>query len=64
MIRAVPEPVFKLLELALQQCPQVEAIILERMGNTLSSEEKQIQFRQDFAHTRQIVDRLTVEAGS
>lgn len=60
---AVPEPVFELLELALQHCPPVEAIILERMGNTLNVEEEQIQFRRDFARMRQIVDHCSQGVG-
>lgn len=60
--QAVPELVFELLKLALQRCSSVEAIILERMGNTLNSEQEQIQFRQDFTHIRQITDRFTIEA--
>lgn len=63
--QAVPEPVFELLKLALQKCPQAEAIILERMGNTLNSKQEQLQFRQDFAHIRQITDHVShvTEAG-
>lgn len=62
--QAVPEAVFELLKLALQQCPQVEAIILERMGNTLNSKQEQLQFRQDFAHIRQIIDHASHVAES
>lgn len=54
--QSVPEPVFALLDLALQHCPHVEAIILERLGNTLYTEDDQIQFRLDFARMRQIRD--------
>ncbi|WP_299406645.1 DUF692 family multinuclear iron-containing protein [Acaryochloris sp. IP29b_bin.148] len=54
---AVPTAVFKLLEVALQKCPQVEAIILERLGDTLTSDREQHQFRQDFDQIRQITDR-------
>ncbi|MGR3274790.1 multinuclear nonheme iron-dependent oxidase [Acaryochloris marina NIES-2412] len=60
--QAVPEPVFELLKLALQQCPQVEVIILERMGNTLNSKQEQLQFRRDFAHIRQITDHVSYTA--
>lgn len=63
--QAVPEPVFELLKLALQQCPQVETVILERMGNTLNSKQEQLQFRRDFAHIRQIINHVShaAEAG-
>jgi uncharacterized protein len=53
--QAVPEPVFELLAIALQQCPQVEAIILERLGQTLTTEGDKKRFREDFARIHQIV---------
>jgi uncharacterized protein len=52
---AIPEPVFELLAIALQQCPFIEAIVFERLGNTVTTEPEQIRFRQDFARIQQIV---------
>ncbi|NJK30207.1 MAG: DUF692 domain-containing protein [Acaryochloris sp. SU_5_25] len=52
---AVPEPVFDLLALALQECSHVEAIILERLGNTFTTDAEKIGFRQDFARIKEIV---------
>lgn len=63
---AVPATVFELLEFALQHCPQVKAIMMERLGNTLTSETEQLRFRQDFAKIREITDRFLpcVEIGA
>jgi uncharacterized protein (UPF0276 family) len=44
---AVPQPAFELVELALGLCPQVEAVILERLGGTISAGDD-AQFRADF----------------
>lgn len=51
----VPEEVFELLAIALKRCPKVEAIIFERLGNTLDEESKITRFRQDFYHIKQTV---------
>ncbi len=51
----VPEPVFELLAIALQQCPHVESVIFEQLGHTLNTETEQLRFRQDFARIHQIV---------
>ncbi|PZD74685.1 hypothetical protein C1752_00659 [Acaryochloris thomasi RCC1774] len=51
----VPEAVFELLTLALQQCLNVQFVIFERLGNTLGPASEQSQFRQDFARIQAIV---------
>jgi uncharacterized protein len=51
----VPEAVFELLALALEQCPNVQTVIFERLGNTLASVSAQERFRQDFARIQQII---------
>lgn len=56
---AVPEAVFELLALVLERCPQVEAVIFERLGNSLGRIDEQFRFRLDFARIKQIVDRAT-----
>jgi uncharacterized protein len=53
--RPVPEPVFELLAIALQQCPQVESVIFEQLGHTLTTNAEQLRFREDFARIRQMV---------
>jgi uncharacterized protein len=53
----VPEEVFELLAIALKKCPTVEAIVFERLGNTLDSEAKIARFRQDFYRIKQIVSK-------
>jgi uncharacterized protein len=52
---AVPAEVFQLLAMALPQCPNLKAVILERLGNTLSTNEDQVELRQDFERLRQTV---------
>jgi hypothetical protein len=44
----VPDDVFALLPLSLKKCPNVEAVILERLGGTMTQEAEQIRFREDF----------------
>ncbi len=46
---AVPDAVFDLLELALERCPNVEAVILERLPGTFRSEDDAVGFRRDYA---------------
>jgi uncharacterized protein len=55
--QAVPEAVFELLAIALHHCPQVEFVILERLGNTLTAAAEQLQFQQDFQRICQLVQR-------
>ena len=59
---AVPEPVFELLTLALQDCTNTEFVIFERLGNTIVSASEQHQFRQDFYRIQTIVK--TCRAGA
>jgi uncharacterized protein len=52
---AVPEAVFELLATALRICPQVEFVIFERMGGTLTDPREAEGFRNDFARVQEIV---------
>ena len=45
---AVPEAVFALLELALDRCPNVEAVFLERLPDSIVSEADVVQFQSDY----------------
>ncbi len=51
----VPEAVFELLAIALKRCPQVEAVIFERIGHTLHTEADIAGFRRDFSRIKQVV---------
>ena len=51
---AVPEDVFRLVPYALANCPNVEAVILERLGGTIESEDDAV-LRADFRRLRNIV---------
>ncbi len=51
----VPEAVFELLAIALHSCPNVEAVIFERIGHTLHTEAEIVGFRQDFLRMKQVV---------
>lgn len=44
----VPAEVFVLLDLALTMCPNLEFVILERLGNTMDGEDDYAQFRADY----------------
>ncbi len=51
---AVPEELFAWLPKVLERCPNVEAVILERMGGTLSPEDDE-PFRRDYRRLREVV---------
>ncbi len=53
---AVPEPVFDLLERALGRFPNVQAVILERLGGTLRTPADSEGFGRDYLHVRRIVE--------
>jgi uncharacterized protein len=53
--QAIPAAVFELLAIALPQCPNIEAVIFERIGNTLADEREQEQFRKDFYRVKKLV---------
>lgn len=48
----VPEPVFALLERALARCPNVKAVIYERLGGTIRSDADGEAVREDFRRVR------------
>jgi uncharacterized protein len=52
----VPEEVFALLGLAIERCPNLEVVILERMGNTLGTIPEQQKFQADYWRMQQIID--------
>lgn len=51
----VPEEVFALLELAVERCPRLELVVLERLGGTLASEAHRARFAEDYARMRRIL---------
>ncbi|MBP9092271.1 DUF692 family protein [bacterium] len=53
---AVPQEVFNLTALALKLCPNVEFVILERLGYTMMEPEQQQEFRDDFDTIRELLD--------
>lgn len=57
---AVPQEVLNLTALALKLCPNVEFVILERLGYTMMEPEQQQEFRDDFDTIREILDHCYV----
>lgn len=55
---SVPQEVFNLATLALKLCPNVEFVILERLGNTMYDPEAQHEFREDFETMGEILELL------
>jgi hypothetical protein len=53
----VPDEVLALLPLVLAQCPNVEAVILERIGGTMPSAEQQARFRKDYRAIAKIIEQ-------
>jgi uncharacterized protein len=50
----VPDEIFAWLPIVLSRCPNVEAVILERMGGTLSPDDD-VPFRRDYRRLREVV---------
>lgn len=57
---AVPQEVFTLSTAALKLCPNVEFVIMERLGHTMYDVSQQVEFREDFETMREILDYLYV----
>lgn len=53
---AVPQDVFNLFALALELCPNLEVVILERLGGTMNDGEAQQIFREDFETIKDVLD--------
>jgi uncharacterized protein (UPF0276 family) len=53
----VPEEVFKYLEAALLQCPNLKFVVMEQLGTALYTMERQAAFRSDFLRMDEIVKR-------
>jgi uncharacterized protein (UPF0276 family) len=53
----VPAAVFEMTALALQRCPNLEAIVFERLGNTIASPAEEEQFRGDYRRLRALRDQ-------
>ena len=60
----VPEEVLALVRAALDRCPNVEVVILERMGGTFADRADEATLRADFAALRRCVDALYGAVGS
>jgi uncharacterized protein (UPF0276 family) len=53
---AVPQEVFNLSTLALKLCPNIEFVILERLGLTMMDPESRREFRDDFETMEEILE--------
>jgi uncharacterized protein (UPF0276 family) len=51
----VPDEVFAAVELALARCPQIVAVIFERLGGTFHTAADETQFRDDFKRLKTLV---------
>lgn len=56
---AVPQEVFELVRWAIPRCPNLEAVILEQLGGTLSEPNAAEQFRIDFQTLRQVANEVS-----
>lgn len=57
----VPDAVFDMARLALLRCPNVKAVILERLGNTIDSEQESEAFRAEFKRVLALRDEVCGE---
>lgn len=53
----VPAEVFRLLEMTLPRCPHLKYVVMEQLGNGLSSDESKRGFYDDFIRMEEIVRR-------
>lgn len=60
---AVPEEVFQLLEKTIPRCPQLKYVVLEQLGNGLSTDESRIAFYQDFLKMEDIASGFSSGGG-
>ena len=58
----VPEEVFDLLTQVLWRCPNLKAVIFERLGNTIRSESDAARFRSDFLHLKKLIQLFGAES--
>jgi uncharacterized protein len=59
---AVPKAVFDLLEATIPQCPNLKYVVLEQLGNGLTTLESQQLFQQDFRKLEAILLKYTPNA--
>ena len=52
----VPQEVFNLAALAFKLCPNIEYVILERLGHTMREPQEQEEFRDDFETLEEILE--------
>lgn len=57
----VPDEVLALLPLVLAQCPNIEAVIFERLGGTMNTAEQQHRFRDDFRAIARLIEQHWLE---
>jgi uncharacterized protein (UPF0276 family) len=53
----IPDEVLALLPLVLAQCPNIEAVIFERLGGTMNTAEQQHRFRDDFRAIAKLIEQ-------
>lgn len=58
----VPDEVFELLMQVLWRCPNLKTVILERLGNTIRSENEASRFRSDFLHMKKLIQLFCAES--
>lgn len=54
----IPEEIFQILPYILSQCDNMEYVIIERLGNTMSTEKDKTSFIKDFRRTKKIIDKI------
>ncbi len=60
----VPDEVLAILPLVLAKCPNIEAVIFERLGGTMPSAEQQHRFRDDFRTIAKLIEHHWLEQNS
>jgi uncharacterized protein (UPF0276 family) len=56
---AVPAAILDVLPFAIQHCPHLDVVFIERLGDTFHSLQDEAQFRQEFLHVKDIVRKAT-----
>ena len=59
---SVPEEVFRLLDLAIDRCPNLKYVVLEQLGNALETYESKTAFYNDFRSMQKIVQEKNQKA--
>lgn len=61
---ALPPILFDILPKVIAKCPNLEFVIIERLGNTFNSKDSMLQYQRDFVQVKKIIDSINIPISS